>query len=225
MLNATIDKYIHSTLASTGTKTVVIRAVDYEIQREYELRHLKYDGELDLAKGTINSFGPVEGFELTVRGDMPPGSGMGTSSSLVTAMIGCLTQYVGKIMTKLEVARLAYHIEREELGFKGGYQDQFAASYGGMNFMEFRKNDVIVTPLCLEPEVLNEMQNRSVLLFTRKTRSSSRIHERMRTEYRESRNAYVQRMDDLKETAYKMRESLTHKDLDMFGHLLHRGWR
>lgn len=224
VVSTTINKYAHVSLEPINQKSVSIRAIDLKIERSYELKRLEYGDELDLVKAVINEFEPSKGLDITIKADMPPGSGMGTSSSMVVSVIGCLAEFVGKSMDKSAVAELAYHIEREELGQRGGYQDQYAAAFGGFNYMEFSRGGVRVTPLSLRPGVLRALRDRLLLFFVGKTRMSSEIHMDMAKRYALRKKTQRESLDRLKEIAEEMRERLLRGDLTRFGELLHEGW-
>jgi D-glycero-alpha-D-manno-heptose-7-phosphate kinase len=224
VVSTTIDKYAHAVLRPTRAKQISVHSIDFNLKKSFGLGKLKYDGQLDLVKAVINEFKIRKGFDLTTNADMPAGSGMGTSSSMAVALIGCLKEFTGRQMSRRAIAELAYHVEREELGEKGGYQDQYAAAYGGFNYMEFRKKKVMVTPLRLPPDALSELQQRLLLFFTGATRLSSEIHEDMARRYKMEKSDYLTSMHNLKKIAGDMKRSLLKEDMQKFGELLHEGW-
>ena len=224
VVNTTIDKYAHATLKPTGSKRINIHSIDFNIRKSLGLGRLIYNGQLDLIKAVINHFDVRKGLDLETNADMPAGSGMGTSSSMAVALIGCLKEFKQRRMSKREIAELAYRIEREELKEKGGYQDQYAAAFGGFNYMEFRKSGVKVTPLRLSREVLDELRQSLLLFFTGETRLSSEIHKNMARRYREKEGDFLIALHNLKKIAGEMRLALLEGDLRRFGELLHEGW-
>ena len=238
VVSTTIDKYAYAVLRPLGIEQIRLRSLDFGEEGSFGLGKLAYDGKLDLLKAVVNEFEVREGFELTTHADMPAGSGMGTSSSMAVALIGCLKEFVGKGMDAREVAELAYHIEREELGQKGGYQDQYAAAFGGFNFIEFGKERIEVTPLDLPPKTLNELQSRLLLFFTGEMRMPLEALEAAAKRYREERGKiheemarrygaevdYLESMHRLKRIALEMKRCLRANDMRSFGGLLHEGW-
>lgn len=224
VVSTTIDKYAYVTLRPNDAKRISVRSIDFNLNKSFELNRLKYDGCLDLVKATINAFKVKEGFDLLIHSDMPPGSGMGTSSSMVVALIGCLKEFTGRRMSKKEIAELAYCIEREELGEKGGYQDQYVATFGGLNYIGFNEHGVEIEPIRLSPEQLNELQYCLLLFYTNKTRLSSKIHEDMARRYKERRVGYLEAMRNLRQVADRMKRCLLDGDMDRFGELLDEGW-
>jgi D-glycero-alpha-D-manno-heptose-7-phosphate kinase len=223
-VSTAIDKYAYATLKPIELRKINVHSIDYKLEKTFELGKLGYDGELDLVKAAINEFNVKVGFDLLIHGEMPPGSGMGTSSSMAVALIGCFKEFTNKRMGKREIAELAYHIEREELKEKGGYQDQYAAAFGGFNYIEFLRNKVNITPLRLPQDIMNELLYRLSLFYTGETRLSSVIHEDMAKHYKEGKRDYLEGMDNLKKIAREMRRSLLRGDLAKFGELLHEGW-
>jgi D-glycero-alpha-D-manno-heptose-7-phosphate kinase len=224
VVSTTIDRYAYATLRPIKLRKINVRSIDYKLEKTFELGKLGYDGQLDLVKAVINEFNVKKGFDLLTHSEMPPGSGMGTSSSMAVALIGCLKEFTDRRMSKREIAELAYHVEREELKEKGGYQDQYAAAFGGFNYIKFFKNRVNVTPLHLSQELLNELRYRLLLFYTGETRLSSKIHEDMAKRYKEGKRDYFEGMNNLKRIAREMRQSLLRGNLERFGELLHEGW-
>ena len=183
ILNATVSLYAHATIEPTDEPQIVLRALDRNQTLRYELQsELPIDGVLDLHKGIYNhvvsQFGPIEsGFSLNTFVDAPAGSGLGSSSTLVVAILGAFAQWLRLPLGSYDVAQRAYRIERDELGMAGGKQDQYAATFGGFNYMEFYDDRVIVNPLRIKREYINELENNLLLYYTSKSRVSAEIIE------------------------------------------------
>src|SRR5205807_6763744 len=136
VLNATITKYAYATLVSRDDQRIILRSVDYGSELQYNPGEaLTYDGDLDLAKAAIKRIGVHSGVELFLHTDAPPGSGLGSSSTLTAAIIGAFQEHFKLPPNPYHTAELAYAVEREELGLHGGKQDQYAAVFGGINFI------------------------------------------------------------------------------------------
>jgi len=231
VLNATVDKYAYATLRITGDPTITIKSLDYHTIAKFDLdQPLVYDGQLDLVKAAIRRLnGSIEkessqGFELFLHTDAPPGSGLGSSSALVVAIIGVFNQWMHLPLTDYEIASLAYQIERIDLGIKGGRQDQYAAAFGGFNLMEFYGDRVIVNPLRIPDGILNELHYSLMLFYTGGTRLSANIIESQTQGYVQKKEAVVNAMDALKRLTTESKNALLQGRLEDFGELLHQSW-
>ncbi len=149
---------------------IVLNAIDRKEEQRFEWSaQLPVNGQLDLLKGVYNHIQklcgvPSSGFRLSTFVDAPPGSGLGTSSTLVVAVVGAFAEMLRLPLGEYDIAHLAYEIERKELNMAGGRRDQYAATFGGVNYMEFFADDkVIVNPLRIKQQYLFELENN--LLF------------------------------------------------------------
>lgn len=226
VLSATINKYAYATLRPRYDGEITVTSLDYDIVAKYGVdSELRYNGELDLVKAVIRNAGDRRhGFDLFVHTDAPPGSGLGSSSTMVVALLGLMNHWLKRSMTLYEVADLCYRIERQELGIKGGKQDQYAAAFGGFNFIEFYRDVTIVNPLRIRPEVINELQYRLVLCYTGQTRVSGDIISSQVKRYVSREKESVESLDALKEITFDLKAALLKARLDDFGALLHEAW-
>ncbi len=225
VLSATIDKYAYASLIPGDDGRIEVQSLDYDIVAKYHTDdRLPYDGELDLVKAVIRNLGTPSGFRLFMHTDAPPGSGLGTSSTVVVNLIGLFQRWLRKPLVPYEIAQLAYRIERIELGIKGGKQDQYAATFGGFNFIEFLGDAVVVNPLRIPQDLVNELEYRLLLCYTGKTRLSANILDRQISSYQQKRSEVVAALDATKELAFELKRALLTGRLDDFGDLLHQGW-
>lgn len=233
VLSATIEKYAYGSLRPREDRQITVTSLDYDIVAKYNLdEEMIYDGELDLVKAVIKNKalnkGFDRGFDFFLHSDAPPGSGLGSSSTMVVALIGLLKHLQRLPLTNYEIANLAYHIEREDLGIKGGMQDQYAAAFGGFNFMEFGRgpglSNVVVNPLRIDGDVLNELEYRLLLCYTGRTRLSANIISTQVEAYTKKEAEVLNAMDELKNITIEMKNALLQKRLDDFGRLLHDAW-
>jgi len=178
----------------------------------------------DQAVPNHSSLSEPRGFEFFVHNDAPPGSGLGGSSTLVVAMVGALREWLHAPWTDYEIARLAFEIERVDMAMAGGRQDQYAAAFGGFNFIEFQGDTVLVNPLRIRRSTLNELQHNLLLCYTGSTRMSDEIIRSQAHNYRRQAADAVHAMDELKRLAYEMKKQLLTGNLTAFGELLHEAW-
>lgn len=226
VLSATIDKYAYTSLIPTKNENEIIaESLDYDIVAKYNLDSgIIYDGELDLVKATLKCMKVTGGIRLFIHSDAPPGTGLGSSSTMTVCLIGVIKEYLQKPMTPYEIADMAYFIERKELKISGGLQDQYAATFGGFNFIEFYKESVIVNPLKIDRRTLNELEYHLILAYTGGTRLSAKILDEQIKGYKEEKKDVMESLDELKRVTIEMKNALLTRKLDNFGELLHEGW-
>jgi D-glycero-alpha-D-manno-heptose-7-phosphate kinase len=235
VLSSTIDRWAYATVIPGDDDVIEVESLDYDASVSYHLDEaFVYDGQLDLVKAVIDHFRGryafPAGMRVRLHNDAPPGSGLGSSSAIVVALIGALSSYLKIELDPYAVAETAYTIERSEAGIKGGRQDQYASSFGGFNFIEFEgTNTVVVNPLRLRPETLYELEYGLVFAFVGGQHFSSRIIERQMDSFAQ-RNATqeacdaVNAMDEIKRIAFEMKRALLLGDLPALGRLLDEGW-
>jgi len=225
VLSATINKYAYASLIPRHDTRVKITSLDYDVVAKYEhSEKVKFDGKLDLVKAVIKRLGGNSGLDLFVHSDAPPGSGLGSSSTLVVALIGAFREWLSKPLTDYEIAELAYQIERVDLKIAGGRQDQYAATFGGFNYIEFSRDFTVVNPLRIKPSILNELEYRSLLCYTGQTRLSAGILKRQIDSYVSKKTDVVKALDGLKTHTVQMKNALLLGKLDLLGELIHEAW-
>lgn len=224
VLSTTIDLYAYATVRPREDKEVHVTSLDYDMVAKYHTDELIYDGELDLIKAALKAMEISQGLDLFIHSDAPPGSGLGSSSTMVVAVLGALARWKNIPITPYELAEMAYKIEREELGIMGGLQDQYAAAFGGFNFMEFGRASVIVNPLRIPEEHLNELGYNLLLCYTGKTRLSGHIVQEQRDSYIQKKWSVVAALDEMKSLTIEMKNALLKGQLDYFAELLHIAW-
>jgi D-glycero-alpha-D-manno-heptose-7-phosphate kinase len=231
-LNATISMYAYATIIPANSGKIIFRSLDKD--EHFEIKSceiIPVDGKLDLLKGIYNrvvkdfTHLPLS-FELSTYVDAPPGSGLGTSSTLVVAVLGAFAEWLNLPLGEYDLARLAYQIERVDLQMAGGKQDQYAATFGGINFMEFFRDDkVIVNPLKIRSIYLNELSHNLVLYNTKTSRVSSAIIERQARNILENKAKNVEATHQLKMQATMMKEAILKGEIDQIGEVLDFGWK
>jgi D-glycero-alpha-D-manno-heptose-7-phosphate kinase len=224
MVSAAINKYAYCTL------TPMEDSKDMSVRSHYYGRYnapldggpLKLNGNNDLIKAVANYFDIKKGFEAVLYSDVPAGSGVGCSSVTLLSMITAVANWLETDMTKDEIAKLTYHLEREVIGFAGGWQDQFESVYGGFNILRFGDHNVKVEPLDIEKDVLNELQCRSILCYLGRPKKSADIIMAQIEDYKAGRN--VADLDRSKIIAEDMAKALVNADYDKLGDLLEDAW-
>jgi len=232
ILNATISLYAQATIEPLQENKIILEANDRNETEEFDLKdELPVNGHLDLLKGVYNciqkDYGPVKcGFKLSTFVDAPAGSGLGTSSTLVVAIIGAFTEMMRLPLGEYDIAHYAYEIERKYLALAGGRQDQYAATFGGVNFMEFYGDDkVIVNPLRIKQQYLFELENNLVLYYTATSRESSRIIEQQSKNVVSKNEDSIEAMHQLKQQSQMMKEAILKGRLNEFGEILDYGYQ
>ena len=225
VLSATIDHCAHVDVTPRRDRQVRIRSLDLGHLVEYHLEQGPvYDGLLDLAKATVARLGADRGVEVDVASDAPPGSGLGGSSAVVTACVAALAALHDRPMSAFDVARLAHRIEREDLSIAGGWQDQYAAAFGGFNLLEFSPEGVTVTPLALGEEAKARLRAHLVLCYTGHVRTDLGLIDAQIRMYAEGREETIVGMKQLHEMAYEMRDALESGDVGSLGGLLREAY-
>lgn len=231
ILNATLSLYAYTSIKPREDGKIIINAIDRnEIIELKSEEILPIDGKLDLIKGVYNRI--VKDFikkplslEINTYVDAPPGSGLGSSSTLVVAILGAFVEWLKLPLGEYDIAHLAYSIEREDLQMAGGKQDQYAATFGGVNYMEFYANDkVIVNPLRIKSKFLHELEHNLVLFYTQTSRLSSEIIQQQADNVNAKKTSSIEAMHQLKEQSILMKEAILQGEIDHIGKILHDGW-
>lgn len=230
VLNATISLFVHCTLIERDDGKIIFDSPDTGGRCEYESKlELENDGKLDIFKAVYNRIvkdyakKPLS-FSLHTYSDVPSGSGLGGSSTLVVGMLKAYAEWLNLPLGEYEIAKLAYEIEREDLGIVGGAQDQYAATFGGFNFMEFYADKrVIVNPLRIRNYIISELESRTVLYFTNITREAKDIEEHKKGKLGDQKS--LEAMHSIKQDAIDMKEALFRADFKRLGEILERSWR
>lgn len=241
ILNATINLYAHCTIEKTNENLISFESYDSDCYETYPVSPvLEIDGKSSLIKGVYNritkeygynwkggleEFPPMSGFKIMTYNDAPAGSGLGTSSTMVVAILKCFVEWLSLPLGDYEIARLAYEIERHDLNLSGGKQDQYAAAFGGFNYMEFLQNDmVIVNPLKVKQWIIDELESSIVLYFTGCSRSSAAIIDEQKKNTSSNNIKSVEAMHRIKQGAVDMKLAVLKGDTNEFARVLGQGW-
>jgi D-glycero-alpha-D-manno-heptose-7-phosphate kinase len=226
VLSATIDRFAYGSLSPRPDDQVSIESVDFGLSLDFPVTEDPVlDGKLDLVKAAIRRLRREDfgGYNLVLRSNTPPGSGLGSSSTMMVTLVGMLHEFYGLPLDQYEIADLAYIIERKDLNIRGGLQDHYAAAFGGFNYIEFDER-VIVNPLRIRDSTVNELEFSLLLCFTGITRQSAHIiaDQTQRVEAAESDTIAGLRAQ--KQLAVAMKSALLRGKLGEFGDLLGAAW-
>lgn len=231
ILNATINLYAYCTIEETNDGLISINSYDSDCHKTYpSALQLDIDGEASLIKGVYNrvvrdfNFSPLS-FKITTYNDAPAGSGLGTSSTMVVCILKAFVEWKSLPLGDYEIAKLAYEIERKDLQLSGGKQDQFAAAFGGFNYIEFLKDDVvIVNPLKIKRWIIDELEASMLLYFTGRSRSSAAIIDEQQKNTQQKNSEAIEAMHRIKQSAVDTKLALLKGDIDAFANILHDAW-
>jgi len=233
VLNATINLYAHTTLEPHAEQTVEFVAKDLKQSwRGSSRAPVPVAGELLLHKAiharVCRDFlgGQPLPLKVTTYSDAPPGSGLGTSSTMVVSILAAYAEYLKLPLGDYDLAHLAFDIERKDCKLSGGKQDQYAATFGGVNFMEFAAGDkVIINPLRIKEPIVNELHARLLLYYTGQSRESAKIiDDQVKAVQSADNSKSLESMHELKRIAYEMKERLLKNDLDGVTQLFRESW-
>lgn len=232
VLNATIDLYAYCTIMPTDDGIISFYAADRnEYYETPACEAISIEGNLQLHKGVYNriikdySIRNNLSFRMTTYSDAPAGSGLGSSSTMVVAMLKAYMEWLNLPLGEYDMASLAYQVERKDIGLSGGKQDQYAATFGGFNFIEFYENDrVIVNPLRIKNWIKNELESSLVLYYTGTSRDSAKIIEDQIKSTTQKDEGSIQGMHELKNIAFVMKECLLKADFAGFTKCIRNSW-
>lgn len=232
ILNATISLYAYANIEPRDDNKIVFRIPQtneeyiFDSQLELPINNSKEELMVGIYNRVVRDFikKPLS-FTMTCALEVPFGSGLGTSSTLAVAILGAYTEWLSLPLGEYDLAYLAYLIERVDLKQAGGKQDQYAAAFGGFNFMEFYKDDkVIVNPLRVRNDIINELSNNLLLYYTNSSRNSGDIIIQQQQNVTAKKEKSIEAMHHIKQQAYAIKEAILTNRLDEIGDILHDGW-
>ena len=218
-----VDLYSKVKLTENGLNRIRIFAKDLEQSTEIiNFKTVEYDGNLDLLKAAVKMMSIEKGLDINVSADAPPGCGTGTSASIAVSLISALSKYNQVDLTNYEIAQLAHNLETEELNLESGVQDQFAASYGGINFMEIDYPDVKISGVKINDKRIRELENQFLLLFLG-SRSSNEMHRAVIENYKKKDPNIIKSFEIMKNCAWEMKRAIK-SDLTSIGEIMNKNW-
>jgi D-glycero-alpha-D-manno-heptose-7-phosphate kinase len=225
VVSTSIDKYFYVILTFNDSNHIQVSSSDYRTFYRHPLDGPPlWDGDLDLPKVVIDHFGLWTGLSVFLASQVPPGTGLGSSSTVAVALIKAMSVLCNTRMSRQEVAELACEVEIEKLKMPIGKQDQFAASFGGLNFIQFSPDGVVVEPLGLPDDLQAELEGRLMLFFTGRSRDSAQILGEQKRSSERNRAGVIDALHSIKSTAIALRNDLIRGEIDTLGEYLHESW-
>ena len=224
IIGSTINKYAYCSIIPRDDDQITVHSLDFDMTVKYNAKeNYVCDGRLDLVTAALRAMDIKQGCEVYLQCDAPAGSGLGTSSTVMVSLLTAMARWKGITLDNYAMADLAYGVERIDLGISGGYQDQYAATFGGFNFIEFHgRNNVVVNPLRIRRDIINELQYNLLLCYTGNIHVSANIIKDQVSNYKKP-DAF-QAMCEVKALSYAMKDELLKGNLHNFGRLLDYGW-
>ena len=226
VVSTAINKYFYAVITTDEMDDLQVISADYRsLFRHLPSTDLFWDGDLALPKAILHHFGIRRGVNLFTASEVPPGTGLGSSSAAAVTMIHALSTLIEQPLTRQQVAELASFIEITKMGMPIGKQDQYAATFGGLNKISFTNDGVTVEPLHIAPNVQQTLEKRLMLFFTGSSRESTSILKHQRKSTQDNDGAVLQALHNIKQVALDMQVCLEQGDLDEFARLLHYSWQ
>lgn len=223
VFNTTINRYAYCTITPTDDHSMSVHSTDYgKYEAPLDGGPLPLDGNMDLIKAVTNHFNVTDGFKMFLQSEAPPGSGLGGSSTVIVSIIAAMCEWQNIRLTGHEMANLAYKLEREDIGLKGGKQDQYAAVFGGFNLMNFSSQGVNVNRVRIDEDTVNELQYCSLLCYIGHTRESAEIIESQVSKFNKGQNEEA--LDRTKALAKAMNVAMERGDIRSAGEILDEAW-
>ncbi|MBT6471547.1 MAG: CBS domain-containing protein [Candidatus Marinimicrobia bacterium] len=225
VLSSTINKYCTASIIVRDDKEIHITSKDLDLKYfSKNIHEIEYGDNLDLIKAAVKIMQPDFGFDLETFAEFEPGTGLGGSSAVVVSVLGALNYFRNEQQLDIyQLSDLAYQVERIDMKLKGGWQDQYATTFGGFSWIEFRKSEVIVSPLLLQRNTILELEYNLMLFRLGGSRSSSEIQKSNISDI--DKNSVKQKsFKEMIQLAVEMKESLLKGNVKHFADLLHKSW-
>jgi D-glycero-alpha-D-manno-heptose-7-phosphate kinase len=225
VVSATIDKYFYVFISPSDGHHIQVSSSDYQTFYRQRLDESPvWDGDLKLPKAIIEEFGLHRGLSVFLASQIPPGTGLGSSSTVAVALVKALSTLRGQRLSRSEIAELACQVEIGKLEMPIGKQDQYASAYGGLNYFQFESTGVTVERLDVSHEVVRGLEQRLMLFFTGRSRNSAQILTEQKRSSERNRATVIEALHLIKETAVGMRQDLLDGNIESVGPWLHRSW-
>ena len=224
VFNFCVDLYSYVRIIENNTDKINIISENLDLSTEIKnYRKIEYDGILDLLKAAVKRMEIKTGLDIFVRADAPPGCGTGTSASVAVSLIAALARYSNKYLVPYEIAELAHKLETEELQMESGVQDQYAAAYGGINFMEIDYPSVKISNIRVDEKRICELESQLILVYL-SSRSSSEMHKCVIENYESGHEETIKAFKIIKNCAIDMKKAINSPDIEDMGEIINRNW-
>ncbi|GAC1629927.1 MAG: GHMP kinase [Ktedonobacteraceae bacterium] len=226
VISTAINKYFYTVITTDESDDLQVISADYRsLFRHSPYNDLFWNGDLALPKAILHHFGIRRGINLFVASEVPPGTGLGSSSAAAVTMVRAISTLVEQPMTKQQVAELASYIEIGKMGMPIGKQDQYAAAFGGLNKITFTSSGVTVEPVKIAADVRKTLEKRLMLFFTGSSRESTSILKHQRKSTQDQDESVLKALHNIKQVAFDVQDCLERGDLDEFARLLDCSWQ
>ncbi len=225
VVSAAINKYFYVFLSPTGTAGVQISSSDLSAFSRWPADgEPSWDGLFRLPHAVLHEFGQQGGFSIFLASEIPPGTGLGSSSTVAVALTKAISTYLGQRLSPPEIAECAARIEIDKLGSPIGKQDQYAAAFGGLNVFAFEGDGVHAEPLRLSPDVWQALESQLMLFYTGASRSANAILHQQKQSTANGHGGVLEALHEIKSFAAETKTALERGDLERLGSILHRSW-
>lgn len=226
VISTTINKYFYAIITTDESDDLQIISADYRSLYRHSLYNdLFWNGDLALPRAVLHEFGIRRGINLFVASEVPPGTGLGSSSAAAVTLVRAISTLAEYPMSRQQVAELASYIEINKMGMPIGKQDQYASAFGGLNKIVFTREGITVEPLKISPEIRQVLERRLMLFFTGSSRESTSILKNLRKSTEEGDESVLQALHNIKQAAVEVQMCLESGELDKFARLLDHSWR
>ncbi len=226
VISTTIDKYVYVIMQVNEQNALQITSSDYQtFYRHAPGEPLLWDGDLSLPRAVLHHFGVEHGVSMFLASEVPPGTGLGSSSSVTAALIKAVSAARGLKLSKAEVAQWAVEIELQKLQRPIGVQDQYASAFGGLNRFRFDQDGVYAESINLPIETLQRLESNLLLMFTGSARDSAKILAKQTESSQKRESIVIESLQAVQALADKAHNLLLRGEVDEFGALLHVAWQ
>jgi D-glycero-alpha-D-manno-heptose-7-phosphate kinase len=228
VLSVAINKYFYTILGSRNDGRVQVISSDLRVfENWHDIANMSIQGsELEIPLAVLKEVGTTVSVDLFLASEIPPGTGLGSSASVCVNILKTLTNYLHRPMSKHQLAEQSFHIARNVLGKHVGKQDEYAAAFGGLNYISFHEDGTTdLESLDLDPTILREFQSNLMLFFTGSAHHSWTILQEQESSTRAQTHSTLEALHKVKAVALRMREALKGGELHRFGELLDESWQ